>query len=470
MDSKPKLLIVETDDNTRTEMASALANDFEVLTAKDRDSAVDAFKSNRPVLALLDLDFPQASGQTLDGLALLNDMVTLDRLAKVVVLTNKSDPETTRRAVEMGGAYDFLHKPVRIEELKLLLQRCYHVANLELEYYGLRAQLEQHSVEGMYGACRAMQDVFAAIRKVAATDAPVLLCGEKGTGKSMAALAIHRLSTRKSGPFVKINCTGRKHEEIETDMFGVEGSGGADTSAQAHGRIHEAVGGTLYISEVEELAFSIQGRLLHLLREHQIGRASGGKSVPPYPRVIAATSVDLAKAVSEMRFRNDLYYLLAVVVIRIPPLRNREKDTRLLAQVFLERFADEYQKPKLQFHPDALDALDGYAWPGNVRELENRVRRAVIMAEGGTTEVGLVCRGDLELPVDQPSHTALTLKDARRALEREMILAKLRKHYGNVSAVAAELGVSRATCYNIMARLGIERRAALKSSDNSTKS
>jgi two-component system NtrC family response regulator len=297
-----------------------------------------------------------------------------------------------------------------------------------------------------------MQEVFASVRKVATTEAPVLILGESGTGKEMAALAIHRRGTRKAGPFVAINCGAIPDSLLESELFGHEKGAFTGAHVQRKGRIESANAGTLFLDEIGELPQPLQVKLLRFLQEQTLERVGGRETIQIDTRVIAATNTDLKKAMERGEFREDLYYRLAVVVIQLPPLRERAKDVPLLAQAFLQKFASQTGKEPPRFSQDALRALVQHGWPGNVRELENRVKRAVIMAEGRR-----VTAADLELTAAAIATPGRNLKEAREALEQEMILQALRKHAGKVSPAAAELGISRPTLYELMDKLGIKK-------------
>jgi two-component system NtrC family response regulator len=309
----------------------------------------------------------------------------------------------------------------------------------------------------MLGASAEMQTVFTAIRKVATTDAPVLILGESGTGKEMAAQAIHRRSRRKDGPFVAINCGAIPANLLESELFGHEKGTFTGAHAQRIGRIETAAGGTLFLDEIGELPLALQVKLLRFLQEQQIERVGGRKPIDVDARIITATNIDLAKAVKEGTFREDCYYRIAVVVMKLPPLRGRPGDVLLLAQSFLQRFAREAKKEKLKFDARAATAVQQYAWPGNVRELENRVRRAVIMSEGAK-----VTAADLELAdlVDAPP--LRTLREAREAVEREVVQQALQRHGGKISRAAEALGISRPTLYELLEKLGMGRGAEEK--------
>jgi two-component system NtrC family response regulator len=378
-------------------------------------------------------------------------MVAYDSLAKVIIATGQGEKTNALQAIG-SGAYDFLAKPIEVEELKLILKRTFQVAGLERDYRELQDQLKGETFEGMLGTSPQMQAVFNHIRKVANTDAPVLVLGESGTGKERAALAIHRRSERRNGPFVAINCSAIPETLLESELFGHEKGAFTGAHVQRKGRIENASGGTLFLDEIGEVPLPLQVKLLRFLQEQRIERVGGRQEIQVDTRVIAATNTDLRRAMSEGEFREDLYYRLAVVVIHLPALRERENDIRLLAQEFLRRNAAEANREGLAFDQEALRAMSRHAWPGNVRELENRVKRAVIMAEGKR-----LTAHDLELTGAVAAAHASSLREARENVEREMIQAALRKHQGKIAPAAAELGVSRPTLYELMEKLGIQR-------------
>jgi two-component system NtrC family response regulator len=446
-----KLLIVDDDDEIRTQMKWALAKDYEILVADNRGSAVEIFQKELPSVVLLDLGLPPQPGNPEEGLAALSELLALNRLAKVVIVSGQGEKEVALRAIG-AGAYDFLCKPVEMDELKFLLTRCFHVARLEQEYREMQQLLQGDAFEGMLGTSPPMQVVFDTIRKVAITDAPVLILGESGTGKEMAARALHEKSSRKNGPFVAINCSAIPETLLESELFGHEKGAFTGAHVQRKGRIETASGGTLFLDEIGEIPLPLQVKLLRFLQEQQIQRVGGRQDIQLDVRVIAATNADLKKAMSSGNFREDLFYRLAVVQIIMPPLRERENDIHLLAQSFLQRFAGQVKKTGLTFDRVAIRALTSHRWPGNVRELENSVRRAVIMAEGKHLTVQ-----DLELVSATNNGNVGTLKEAREAVEREMIERGLRKHSGSITAAAAELGISRPTLYELMEKLGIAK-------------
>jgi len=448
---KPHLLIVDDDYEICTQMRWALVEDYEVHLAGDRASALDLFRTAHPEVVLLDLGLPPHPGTPEEGLATLAELLALDRLTKVVIVSGQGEKQVAMRAVG-SGAYDFLNKPVDMDEIRLLLKRCYHVARLEREYLEVQQQLGGDSFEGMLGTSTRMKGVFDLIRKVSTTDAPVLLLGESGTGKEMAAQAIHQRSKRKNGPFVAINCSAIPETLLESELFGHEKGAFTGAHVQRKGRIETAHGGTLFLDEIGEVPLPLQVKLLRFLQEQRIERVGGRQEIQVDTRVIAATNADLKKGQSEGTFREDLFYRLAVVQIILPPLREREDDVLVLARAFLQRFANESGKTGLMFSQEALRAIRQHAWPGNVRELQNQVRRAVIMCDGKR-----ISAEDLELGSTKPAVQGLSLKEARERLERDMVQQALQKHLGKITAAAADLGVSRPTLYELMDRLGVQR-------------
>ena len=448
---KPKLLIVDDDEEIRTQMKWALAKEYDILLAGDRATAMEQFLAARPPVVLLDLGLPPNPGTPEEGLATLSDLLAVDNQAKIVIVTGQAEKNIALRAVG-AGAYDLLGKPADMDEVKMLLKRCFYVAHLEREYREMQQQINGGSFEGMLGTNPLVLAVFESIRKVATTNASVLIHGESGTGKEMAARAIHQNSARKDGPFVAINCSAIPESLMESELFGHEKGAFTGAHMQRKGRIEAASGGTLFLDEIGEVSLAIQVKLLRFLQEQRIERVGGRAEITVDARVIAATNSDLKKGMSEEKFREDLFYRLAVVQVTLPPLRDRDEDVPFLAQSFLQRISAEIGKSSLTFAPEALRALRQHPWPGNIREMQNRVRRAVIMCNGKR-----ITAQDLELDQSGPGHSGTTLKTAREALEREMLQRALKTHAGRITAAANELGISRPTFYELMEKLGIQK-------------
>ncbi len=456
---KPKLLIVDDDEAIRTQMKWALGEDYEVHFAEDRKAAVESFEAHSPAVTLLDLGLPPCPNECDEGLAVLSDILAIDNTAKVIIISGQGEKHNAIQAVG-AGAYDFLCKPVEMEELRLLIRRCIHVMELEKEYHKLQQSQRSDVFENMLGTSPQMQAVFAFIRKVAGTNAPVLLLGESGTGKEMAAAAIHHRSTRKDGPFVAINCNAIPENLLESELFGHEKGSFTGAHIQRKGLLETASGGTLFLDEIGELPPAIQVKLLRFLQEQRLQRVGGRQELQVDTRLVAATNADLKGLINNGKFREDLYFRLAVVTIRLLPLRERGEDIVFLAREFLQRYGSQNGRTKMVFAPDALRAMSCYSWPGNVRELQNRVKRGVIMTSGSR-----VTAKDLELERDRGvvSSAATTLRQAREHVEREMVEQALKKNSGKITSAAAELGISRPTLYELMEKLGISKERAATS-------
>jgi len=450
---KQKLLIVDDQEDIRTQMKWALVEDYEVLLAEDRPTALAQLAAGQPSVVLLDLGLPPYPGDTVEGFLALGEMLARAPLVKVIVITGQGERANAVKAIG-EGAYDFLCKPIDTDELKIILKRAFYLSNLEHESLALRDKVGAEGFEGMLGTSAQMQQVFSAIRKVATTDAPVLLLGESGTGKEMAALAVHRRSARAKGPFIAINCSAIPETLLESELFGHEKGSFTGAHVQRKGRIEMAAGGTLFLDEIGELPGAIQVKLLRFLQEQRIERVGGRGEIEIDTRVIAATNLDLNQAMADGRFREDLYYRLAVVVIRLPPLRERTGDVLFLANAFLQKFSHENKRQITRFGKQALQTISQYEWPGNVREMENRIRRAVIMADGKQINISDL---DLASVAVASGLNGQNLKEAREQLERDMIVRSLAHNKGKITAVAEELGVSRPTLYELMEKLAIKR-------------
>ncbi|MGH9241267.1 MAG: PEP-CTERM-box response regulator transcription factor, partial [Vicinamibacterales bacterium] len=432
--TKPTLLIVEDDEDIRTQMKWALASDYEVVMAEDQAGALAAFSDSRPAVSLLDLGLPPRPNDPDEGLKTLSALLAIDPLAKVIIVSGQAEKQNALRAVG-AGAYDFLCKPVDMEELKLVLQRSVYVAELEQEYRAMQQGQRAETFEGMLGASPQMQVVFSLVRKVAPTTAPVLILGESGSGKEMVAHAMHRCSPQRNGPFAAINCSAIPETLLESELFGHEKGAFTGAHTMRKGHIESAAGGTLFLDEIGDLPAAVQVKLLRFLQEKRFQRVGGRQEIHSDARVIAATNVNLKESVRSGTFREDLYFRLAVVVITVPPLRERGDDINLIARDFLGRYGKEHGKLSLTFSPDALRAFNMHLWSGNVRELQNRVQRAVIMAEGKR-----ITAADLELTEALDGVPMQTLKEARENAEREIVHDALRRNKWKITAAALELG------------------------------
>lgn len=451
LSSKPRLLVVEDDSSIATQMKWALAQDYEVLLAEDRNSAMEVVKTLQPSVVTLDLGLPPRPGEVEEGFLALGEILSQDSLIKVIVITGQGEKGHALKAIG-EGAYDFFCKPIQIDELKVVLNRAFYVSQLEHEHRELQKRMSLDSFEGMLGTSPKIQEIFSEIRKVATTDIPVLVLGESGTGKELVAHAIHQRSSRKGRPFVVINCSAIPESLLESELFGHEKGAFTGAHIQRKGRFETAQGGTLFLDEIGELSLTLQVKLLRFLQEQKIERIGGREEIFVDARVLAASNRDLKQSVQEGRFREDLYYRLGVVSISLPPLREREGDILLLATTLLQRYAHENKRKITGFTPQAIRAIETYHWPGNIRELENRIKRAVIMAEGAK-----LTPQDLELVSPYAKYGGGGLKEAREALERDLIERALAKNRGNITKAAEELGVSRPTLYELMEKVGMKK-------------
>jgi len=343
--------------------------------------------------------------------------------------------------------YDYHTIPKDDARLLVTLGHAYGMASLRSATVASKTTEEAGEFE-MVGTSPQMQQVFRAIRKLASVDAPVLITGESGTGKELAALAIHERSQRGKAPFVAVNCGALPRNLIQTELFGHEKGSFTDAHSRKIGRMEAANGGTIFLDEIGDLPLDLQVNLLRFLQEKTIERVGSNRSISVDVRVIAATNVDLEKAVEAGQFRDDLFYRLNVLGLEMPPLRDREEDVEILAKFFFDRFSSAEHSKARGFSREALETLTQYAWPGNVRELINRVRRAAVMCENS-----LISPADLGLDRRESSRRRLlTLEQARTLADQKVISDALRRNKRNITQAAHDLGISRVTLYRLMER------------------
>ena len=450
-DSTPpigRVLIVDDEDGIRTQLRWGLADQFHVVVVATADEARQAVQKERFDAVTLDLGLPPDPNGPSEGLRLLEEFLVRDPAMKVIVLTGNTDRDNAIRAVQLG-AYDYYIKPVDLTELGAILQRACRLSRLDRESLG-GPSFSDPSHGEIIGESAVMRRIFDTIRRVARTDVTVLISGESGTGKELVARAIHASSPRRNRPFVAINCGAIPENLVESELFGHEKGSFTGAHAQRKGRLETGDGGTVFLDEVAELSGPIQVKLLRILQDRQLERVGGRELIPLDVRILAATNRDIKRATHEGRFREDLYYRLAVVNIEIPPLRERIEDMRALATKFLERFSAEYKVRVRKFSPDALAAMHRYSWPGNVRELENRIRRAVLMAEGRN-----IVAADLELTGEISHQPTVSLKAARNEVEKRILVEALQRHQGNISRAAKAVQLSRPAFHELLAKHSI---------------
>lgn len=443
-DAKQKLLIVEDDLGLQKQLKWSY-EDFEVFCASTREEALNLLRSEEPDVVTLDLGLPPDPDGVTEGFATLDEMLKLKPDTKIIVASGHGARESALRAIS-AGAWDFYQKPVDIDELHLIVRRAFHVRELELQ--NAKLQSVDAAGETLLGsiltASPEMLKVARTIERVANTGVSVMLLGASGTGKELLARGLHKASERAGKPFVAINCGAIPENLLESELFGHEKGAFTGAVKTTEGKIELADGGTLFLDEVGDIPLPLQVKLLRFLQERVVERIGGRKTIPVDVRIVCATHRNLNQMIADQTFRDDLYYRLAEITVNIPALTERTGDSVLLAKHFLHRFAKEMNPSVKGFSQAALTAIDQWAWPGNVRELENRIKRAVIMADGK-----FVTADDLEFGEDS-DELLLNLKAAREQADRKAIKRAIARTEGNISGAAKLLGISRPTLYDLL--------------------
>ena len=442
----PVLLIVEDDEGLQRQLKWAYEG-YEVVLAGDRSSAIEALRLHEPAVVTLDLGLPPDPDGTTEGFQTLTDILKLKPDTKVIVASGHGARESMLKAIGLG-AYDFYRKPVDIDELGLIVARAFHVADIEAENRRLEQVGGGQVLGSIISSAPEMLKVAKTIERVASADVSVMLLGASGTGKELLARAVHEKSSRK-GEFIAINCAAIPETLLEAELFGYERGAFTGAVKSNVGKIEMAQGGTLFLDEVGDIPLPLQVKLLRFLQERVIERIGGRQPIPVDTRIVCATHQDLEAMIADGRFREDLYYRLAEIVVKIPTLGERNGDAVLLARHFVNRFGKELNTKVQSLSADAVAAIDAYCWPGNVRELENRIKRAVIMADGKS-----VSADDLDLPgsasAAEEAELALNLRAARETADRRAIRQALSRTDNNISGAAKLLGISRPTLYDLI--------------------
>ncbi|MDP6994058.1 MAG: PEP-CTERM-box response regulator transcription factor [Woeseiaceae bacterium] len=455
-----KLLIVEDDPGLLSQLKWCFEA-YDVVTAEDRSSAINELRRHEPTVVLQDLGLPPNPEGVDEGLATLQELLKLSPHTKIIVVTGHGDQENALKSVALG-AYDFYQKPVDTETLQLLVERAFNMSQLEGENRRLQNLASESPLDGIVAASEGMLSVCRMIEKVAPTDVTTLLLGESGTGKELLARSLHRLSPRADNGFVAINCAAIPENLLESELFGFEKGAFTGAVKQTPGKIELADGGTLFLDEIGDMPLALQAKMLRFLQERVIERVGGREEIAVDVRVVCATNQNPTDLIKQDLFREDLYYRVSEITIDIPPFREREEGRLILARHLLARYAKQQGRSLVGFADDANDAIEAYSWPGNVRELENKIKGAVIMADGKQ-----VTAADMGIEsVEEHEANSLNLREVRQQAESKAIRVALMKNFGNISRAAEQLGVTRPTLYDLLNKYGLSAEAYSKRSAN----
>jgi len=440
------LLVVEDNPGIQKQLKWSFEG-YKVLIAGDRASAIGHVQKNHAPVVTLDLGLPPDPTNASEGFAVLQEILKLAPHTKVIVVTGNDDRENALKAISYG-AYDFYQKPIVPDVLGLIVDRAYQLYELEEENRRLATQGSDSPLDGIVGSSTQMLTACRLVEKVGPAEVTTLVLGESGTGKELFARALHDLSSRKDKSFVALNCAAIPDTLLESELFGYEKGAFTGAVKQTKGKIETASGGTLFLDEIGDMPMPLQAKMLRFLQERVIERLGGRNSIEVDVRIICATHRDLDQLIKTSEFREDLYFRISEIVIRIPALREREGDKLLLAQVFLDKFSEDNGRSFRGFSEQARAVLDTYEWPGNVRELENRIKRAVVLAEGKQISVE-----DLGFDGTDDLMKSLDLRQAREQVEREIILRALSVYDNNVTHAADAMGISRPSLYQLVKKL-----------------
>ena len=449
---KQKLLVIEDDPGLQKQLQWSF-DGYEVLLAGERDAALAQVRRHQPAVVTMDLGLPPDPDGATEGLATLQQILALAPDTKIIVLSGNQERAHALKAIALG-AYDFHQKPFDADMLGLVIARAFYLHAMQQENRRmLQTQLDS-PLAGIVSRDPGMLKLCRSVEKVAPSSASVMLLGDSGSGKELIARGLHALSNRSAQRFVAINCAAIPENLLESELFGYEKGAFTGAARQTLGKIELAHGGTFFLDEIGDMPLALQAKLLRFLQERVIERVGGRGEIAVDVRIVCATHQDLKVLAGQGRFREDLYYRLSEIVLRIPPLRERAGDPALLAHHFKNRFCASEARASLHFSSDAMQAIEAYHWPGNVREVENCIKRAVIMCDGP-----LIAVEDLGLP-DGAQGTApeesLNLRQARDAAEYRVMVRALARSDGNIVKAAELLGVSRPTLYDLMNHHGIK--------------
>lgn len=452
------LLIVEDDPGLQSQMRWCFSEDIEVSVVADRTSALAILRRLEPQVVTLDLGLPPDPGGATEGFALLEDILKLAPATKVIVVTGREDRENAIKAIGMGAS-DFYQKPLDADILTFVVNRAFRLAELEKENSELTSSTYSN-IKGIVAASPEMLAICRTIEKVAPTDVTTLITGETGTGKELLARALHDRSPRSEKPFAAINCAAIPENLLESELFGFEKGSFTGATQAKKGKIESANGGTLFLDEIGDMPMALQAKLLRFLQERVVDRVGSVNPIPVDVRVVCATHRNVRKLVDQGEFREDLYYRIAEITLGVPALRERNGDALVIARSLLKQLGAEMDRPHLCFSEDAVQAINGYHWPGNVREMINKIKRAIIMADGKR-----VSADDLQLEQSDDDHTnQLNLRQVREKAERGAIVQALQNTGFNMSRASRLLGVTRPTLYNLTDKYRIETSTPVSTS------
>ena len=449
---KQKLLVIEDDAGLQKQLQWSF-DGYEVLLAGGRETALAQVRRHQPAVVTMDLGLPPDPDGATEGLATLQQILALAPDTKIIVLSGNQERAHALKAVALG-AYDFHQKPFDADMLGLVIARAFYLHAMQQENRRMLQTQADSPLAGIVSRDPGMLKLCRSVEKVAPSSASVMLQGDSGSGKELIARGLHALSNRSAQRFVAINCAAIPENLLESELFGYEKGAFTGAARQTLGKIELAHGGTFFLDEIGDMPLALQAKLLRFLQERVIERVGGRGEIAVDVRIVCATHQDLKMLAGQGRFREDLYYRLSEIVLRIAPLRERAGDAALLAHHFKNKFCASEGRASLHFSSDALQAIEAYGWPGNVREVENCIKRAVIMCDGP-----LISLDDLGLPASTPGAPAeesLNLRQARDAADYRVMVRALARSDGNIVKAAELLGVSRPTLYDLMNHHGIK--------------
>ena len=442
------LLVVEDNPGIQKQLKWSFEG-YQVYLADDRETAISQLKKHDIPVVTLDLGLPPDPANASEGLAALQEILKLAPHTKVIVVTGNDDRANALAAIS-NGAYDFYQKPIDPDVLGLIVDRAYQLYELEEENRRLALAEGGSPLDGILGASKAMLSACRLVEKVGPSDATSLILGESGTGKELIAQALHRLSSRKNKSFIALNCAAIPENLLESELFGYEKGAFTGAVKQTKGKIESASGGTFFLDEIGDMPMSLQAKMLRFLQERVIERLGGRDTIEVDVRIVCATHRNLEQLIKDGGFREDLFYRISEIVIEIPALRDRENDKLLLAQTFLQRFGDKSGRSFRGFNEQAREMIDSYEWPGNVRELENRIKRAVVLADNSRISLE-----DLGFNEHSKLSESLNLRQAREQTERKVLQRALAIYNNNVTHAAEAMGISRPSLYQLVKKLDL---------------